>query len=291
MTAPLPLLEVTRRGSPERARPGAVRPVQVRGVTVGGGRPVIIAGPCAVESREQTLRIAREVRKAGADLLRGGAFKPRTNPHSFQGLGLEGLEILAEARAETGLPIVTEVMDPRLVETVGNVADVLQVGSRSMQNFPLLVEVGRFGKPVLLKRGFASTLEEWLCAAEYVALQGNLDVILCERGIRTFTQGDYNRNTLDLSVVSALREVSWLPVIVDPSHATGDHRLVLPASRSALAWGVDGLLLEVLAQDAERSLVLCDGGQGIRPSDLAALVVEAGRLVPAAGLEPATRGL
>ncbi|MCK6480718.1 MAG: 3-deoxy-7-phosphoheptulonate synthase, partial [Planctomycetes bacterium] len=252
----LPGLSVTRRGCPEYAAEGAVREVAVRGVVVGGGRPVVIAGPCAVETREQTLRVARAVKAAGGDMLRGGAFKPRTNPHSFQGLGQAGLEILAEARAETGLPIVTEVMDPRLVERVGEVADVLQVGSRNMQNFPLLVEVGRFGKPVLLKRGFAATLEEWLCAAEYVAMEGNRDILLCERGIRTFTQGEYGRNTLDLNVVPALREVCWLPVVVDPSHATGDYRRVPAASAAAIASGADGLIIEVLGDEAERCRTL-----------------------------------
>jgi 3-deoxy-7-phosphoheptulonate synthase len=241
-------------------------------VTVGDGRPVFIAGPCAVETREQTLRIARAVRAAGADMLRGGAYKPRTNPHCFQGLGAAGLEILAEARAETGLPVVTEVMDPRLVESVGAVADVLQIGSRNMQNFPLLVEAGRFGKPVLLKRGFAATLEEWLCAAEYVAMQGNRDVILCERGIRTFSLGEYSRNTLDLNVLPALREACWLPVVVDPSHATGDRRFVPSTSAAAIACGADGLLLEVIASEEERNWTLCDAVQGILPADLERIV-------------------
>ncbi|MHC4923063.1 MAG: 3-deoxy-7-phosphoheptulonate synthase, partial [Planctomycetota bacterium] len=226
--------------------------VRVGGRALDAARPMVIAGPCAVETREQTLRIAREVRDAGADMLRGGAWKPRTSPYSFQGLGLEGLEILAEARAETGLPVVTEVMDPRLVGSVGAVADVLQVGSRSMQNFPLLVEVGQFGKPVLLKRGFSSTVEEWLGAAEYVANQGNRNIILCERGIRTFATGDYARNTLDLAVLSAIREISWLPVIVDPSHGTGDWRLVPAASSSALAHGAHGLLIDVASAAEDR---------------------------------------
>ena len=271
----LPTLSVTRRGDPRYASPGTVREVVVRGIPVGGARPVVIAGPCAVETREQTLRVARAVRAAGADMLRGGAYKPRTNPHSFQGLGAAGLEILAEARAETGLPVVTEVMDPRLVEKVGAVADVLQVGSRNMQNFPLLTEVGRFGRPVLLKRGFAATLEEWLCAAEYVAMEGNRDVILCERGIRTFAVDEYARNTLDLNVLPALREVCWLPVIVDPSHATGDWRRVTPPSAPAIACGADGLILEVIGSEEERARTLCDGVQGILPDQLERIVAGA----------------
>jgi 3-deoxy-7-phosphoheptulonate synthase len=268
----MPTLSVTRKGDPRFAAPGTVRPIRVRDVVVGGGRPVVIAGPCAVETREQALRVARAVRAAGADMLRGGAYKPRTNPRSFQGLGAAGLDILAEAREETGLPVVTEVMDPRLVERVGAVADVLQIGSRNMQNFPLLVEAGRFGKPVLLKRGFAATVEEWLCAAEYVAMEGNRDVILCERGIRTFAVGEYARNTLDLDVVPTLRDLTWLPVLVDPSHATGDWRRVEPASAAALACGAHGLLIEVLGSEEERARTLCDGHQGILPATLARIV-------------------
>jgi len=237
--------------------------------------PLVIAGPCAVESREQTLAIAREVRAAGGDMLRGGAYKPRTNPYSFQGLGEEGLDILAEAKAETGLPVVTEVMDPRLVEKVGAVADVLQVGSRSMQNFPLLREVGRFGKPVLLKRGYAADLEEWLSAAEYVAREGNRNILLCERGIRTFASGAYSRNTLDLAVLAAVREVSWLPVLVDPSHATGDWRRVPAACSAALAHGAHGLLIDVVANAEGRRTARCDGGQGILPSQLRRIIREA----------------
>lgn len=269
-----PTLSVTRKGDPRYAD-SAVRPVRVGNVLVGNGRPVIIAGPCAVETREQTLKIARAVKTVGADMLRGGAYKPRTNPHSFQGLGVKGLEILAEVRAETGLPIVTEVMDPRLVETVGAVADVLQVGSRNMQNFPLLVEVGKFGKPVLLKRGFAATLEEWVCAAEYIAMQGNCDILLCERGIRTFTQGEYGRNTLDVNVIPVLRDLCWLPIIADPSHATGEARRVPAASAAALGIGVDGLIIEVIECEEDRQRTLCDGVQGILPGQLASIVAAA----------------
>jgi 3-deoxy-7-phosphoheptulonate synthase len=277
----IPTLAVTRRGDSRFAAPDGVHEVLVRGIPVGGARPVVVAGPCAVETRDQTRRRARAVKAAGADMLRGGAFKPRTNPHSFQGLGQAGLEILAEARAETGLPLVTEVMDPRLVEKVGAVADLLQVGSRNMQNFPLLVELGRFGKPVLLKRGFASTLGEWLCAAEYVVLHGNREVILCERGIRTFAVGEYARNTLDLAVVPAIREVCWLPVIVDPSHAAGDWRRVPGASAAAVACGADGLLVEVVASEEERARTLCDGPQGVLPEHLERIVADAHARSPA----------
>src|SRR5512140_1990222 len=252
----LPVLKVTRSSHPEFGSPGSTRSVRVRGVTVGGGEPAIIAGPCTVESREQTLGIARAVK------LRGGAYKPRTSPYSFQGLGKEGLEILAEARAETGLPIVTEVLDPRLVELVGSYADVLQIGSRSMQNFPLLTEVGRYGKPVLLKRGFGATLEEWLYAAEYVALGGGVAIIFCERGIRTFANGAYDRATLDLAAVQALRRLTPFPVIVDPSHAAGQADFVPGLAAAALAQGVDGLLVEVVQPGADRSRVRCDGEQG-----------------------------
>lgn len=266
---------VVSRDSDPRWRGGTeVREVVVGGVRVGGRAPVVIAGPCAVESREQTLSVAHAVRAAGAHMLRGGAYKPRTSPYEFQGLGRAGLEILAEAREETGLPVVTEVVDVRLVEEVGAFADVLQVGARNMQNFPLLTELGRFGKPVLLKRHWAATLDEWICAAEYVAAQGNLDVILCERGIRTFTRGEYNRSTLDLNVVPAARRATWLPVIVDPSHATGDAELVPAAALAGIAAGAHGLLVEVLPEDADAATVcaLCDGFQSIRPSGLAEIV-------------------
>ncbi|MHC4861583.1 MAG: 3-deoxy-7-phosphoheptulonate synthase, partial [Planctomycetota bacterium] len=218
-----------------------------RTVTVGGrvvGRDfVVIAGPCAVESAEQTLEAARLVKAAGAHMLRGGAYKPRTRPQDFQGLGEEGLEILAAAREETGLPIVTEVMDARHIEKVSDCADILQVGSRNMQNFTLLRELGRADRPVLLKRGMSATLEEWLGAAEYVLAGGNSRVILCERGIRTFETA--TRNTLDLSIIPAVKEACPLPVIVDPSHGTGRASLVAPMSLAAVAAGANGLLVEV----------------------------------------------
>jgi len=204
---------------------------------------LLIAGPCSVESETQTITTAREVKEAGADMLRGGAFKPRSSPYSFQGLGLRGLQILAKAREETGLPIVTEVIDPRDAGWVGEYADVLQIGARNMQNYSLLKEAGKSARPVLLKRGFHSTLAEWLNCAEYILAEGNPRVILCERGIRTFET--YTRNTLDLSMVPAVREISHLPVIVDPSHGTGKASLVSAMSLAATAAGADGLMLEV----------------------------------------------
>lgn len=276
MIPALPPLRVTRSSHPDYATPPRTRSVTVAGVAVGGGSPVVIAGPCTVESREQTLSIARACKAAGARMLRGGAFKPRTSPYSFQGMGREGLEILAEARAETGLPIVTEVLDPRLVELVASVADVIQIGSRSMQNFPLLTEVGRAGKPVLLKRGFGATLEEWVYAAEYVALGGCLEIIFCERGIRTFANGAYDRATLDVAAVHALRQLTPFPVIVDPSHAAGHAGLVPDLAAAALSLGVDGLLIEVVEAGADRGRVRCDGEQGIEPEELAAIVARAG---------------
>jgi 3-deoxy-7-phosphoheptulonate synthase len=266
---------VARRTYPEYRRNSRRRLVRVGGVEIGNGCPVLIAGPCAVESRDQTMEIARAVKRAGGDLLRGGAFKPRTSPYEFQGLGDRGLEILAEVRQDTGLPIVTEVLDPRDVERVGKVADCLQVGARSMQNFPLLQEVGRFGLPVLLKRHWGATLTEWLCAAEYIAVEGNLDIILCERGIRTFTQGDYNRNTLDLNVIPAVHDLSILPVVADPSHATGEAHMVPDAARAAIGSGADGLIIEVISDERRRCDTLCDGPQAILPDELAAIAEDA----------------
>jgi 3-deoxy-7-phosphoheptulonate synthase len=259
-------------GGPRLADTTATRPVRVRHVTVGGDAPVVIAGPCAVETRAQTLEVAHAVREAGGDMLRGGAFKPRTSPYDFQGLGERGLEILAEAREATGLPIVTEVLDVRDVDLVARYADVLQLGARNMQHFPLLQEAGRTGLPVLLKRHWGATLTEWLSAAEYVAVEGNLDIILCERGIRTFTQGTYNRGTLDLNVVPAVKRLTWLPVLVDPSHATGDADLVPSAGRAGCSAGADGLLVEVIGERVDPNDALCDGHQSIRPSVLAELI-------------------
>ncbi|GEA19392.1 3-deoxy-7-phosphoheptulonate synthase [Moorella sp. E306M] len=243
--------------------------VPVGDLTVGGRQVQIIAGPCAVESREQLLETAMAVREAGATMLRGGAYKPRSSPYSFQGLAAKGLEFLAEAREVTGLPVVTEIMDPALVTEVAQVADVLQIGSRNMQNFALLQAVGRTQKPVLLKRGLSATIEEWLLAAEYILAEGNSHVILCERGIRTFET--YTRNTLDLSAVPAVKHLSHLPVIVDPSHGTGRKFMVAPMARAALAAGADGLMIEVHPNPQE---ALSDGPQSLTPEQFARLVQE-----------------
>jgi 3-deoxy-7-phosphoheptulonate synthase len=283
----LPDLGVLRRCWPEYADAGKTHAVTVGGVRIGGPETVIIAGPCTVESREQTLNIAREVSKLGIGLMRGGAFKPGTNPHSFQGLGTEGLEILAEARRETGLGIVTEVLDPRRVEEVASYADMLQIGSRSMQNFPLLTEVGKTRMPVLLKRGWSATLMEWLCAAEYIAREGNRNIVLCERGVRTSSHLAHAQSVLDLNIIQPLRRSTPLPVIVDPSHATGDWTLVESVSRAALATGVHGLLIEVVEDGVDRDSLQCDGDQGITPDILATIVAEAeGETVTAASHGP-----
>jgi len=248
------------------------RVVEVGTVRFGGARPVVIAGPCAVESREQTLAVARAVKAAGADMLRGGAFKPRTSPHDFQGLGVEGLRILHQAGREAGLPVVTEVMDPRLVSTVCEYADMLQIGSRNMQNYPLLIEAGKSGKPVLLKRGMAASLCEWLGAAEYIAMQGNLDIVLCERGIKAFPAGEYSRNVLDLGVVPAVKKETFLPIIVDPSHATGVASMVEGASCAAIDFGSDGLLIEVACDHQGAARPKCDAAQAISPATLEKIV-------------------
>ncbi len=268
----LPDLSVLRRCWPEYADESRTHRILVKGVEIGGASRVIIAGPCAVESYEQTLSVARAVKEAGAKLLRGGAFKPRTSPHSFQGLGVEGLEILREVRRQTGLGIVTEVLDPRLVEEVAETADMLQIGSRSMQNFPLLTEVGRLRIPVLLKRGWSVTLEEWLCAAEYIAEEGNRDIVLCERGIRSSCHWSFAQNVFDLEVIAPLKEATPLPILGDPSHATRDWRKVSPVSRAALEAGVHGLLIEVMAPGADRCTLKCDGAQAITPETLREIV-------------------
>jgi 3-deoxy-7-phosphoheptulonate synthase len=221
---------------------------------------VVIAGPCSVESEKQIRDTAWAVKAAGADMLRGGAFKPRTSPYSFQGLGIQGLKILEKAKQETGLPIVTEVVDPRDVSWVAEFADVLQIGTRNMQNFSLLKEVGNSGRPVLLKRGMHSTLEEWLNCAEYILSEGNPDVILCERGIRTFET--YTRNTLDLSAVPAIKELSHLPIIIDPTHSTGRISLIASMSMAAVAAGADGMIVEVHHNPQE---ALCDADQALTP--------------------------
>ena len=239
--------------------------VRVGDTQVGGGALTIMAGPCSVESEEQVVAIARAVKAAGATMLRGGAFKPRTSPYSFQGLGERGLAYLKSARQETGLPIVTELMDLSQLPLFRDV-DVIQIGARNMQNFDLLKAVGRQEKPVLLKRGISATYEEWLMSAEYIMAGGNANVILCERGIRTFET--YTRNTTDLAAVPVLHRLTHLPVIVDPSHATGKSWLVAPVARAAVAAGCDGLLIEVHNDPAH---ALCDGPQSLRPEDFAAL--------------------
>jgi 3-deoxy-7-phosphoheptulonate synthase len=259
--------------------------VRVRDVVFGGPAPVVIAGPCAVEGAQHTLAIARAVRDAGAQMLRGGAFKPRTSPYDFQGLGHEGLKILADARAETGLPVVTEVLDVRLVELVSRYADMLQVGSRSMQNVPLLAEVGRSGLPVLLKRGMAASLYEWLCAAEYIAREGNTRIVLCERGIRSITDGEYSRFSLDLNVIGAARAATYLPIIVDPSHGTGRADLVPAAALAAIATGAQGLIIETIADETCREELRSDAQQAIRASTLRRLI-DGLRQLPAPELEP-----
>ncbi len=245
------------------------RGIRAGSAVFGNGSFAVIAGPCAVEGREVLLEIAAAVRAAGAGMLRGGAFKPRTSPYSFPGLGEEGLRALREASDRTGLPVVTEVMDAREIPLVSRHADMLQVGSRNMQNFTLLAELGRQPKPVLLKRGMAATLTELLAAAEYVLAGGNRQVVLCERGVRTF--GDETRNTLDLAAVPALRTMTHLPVIVDPSHATGRAELVRPLARAAAAAGADGVMVEVHVRPEES---LCDARQAILPAELEALVCE-----------------
>ncbi len=252
--------------------------VSIAGVPVGGPELAIIAGPCAVESEEQALEVGRRVREAGARLYRGGAFKPRTSPYSFQGLGEKGLKILAKVREETGLGIVTEVLDTETAELVAEYADCLQIGARSMQNFSLLKKLGRLRKPVLLKRGMSATIEELLLSAEYLLAEGNYDVILCERGVRTFA--DHTRNTLDLSAIPYVQRISHLPILVDPSHGTGKRAKVLPLSRAAVAVGADGLLVEVHTHPEE---ALSDGPQALPPEMFAQLMGEIRMLAPVLG--------
>ncbi len=243
--------------------------IDVRGVKIGGNEVVVMAGPCSVESRESLLESARDVSAAGARILRGGAFKPRTSPYSFQGLGVEGLKYLAEAREETGLPVISELMDPRDLDVICEYVDIIQIGARNMQNFMLLKELGRVDKPVLLKRGLSATIKELLMSAEYIAANGNTNIILCERGIRTFETA--TRNTLDLSAVPVLKAESHLPVVVDPSHAVGTWEFVAPVSRAAVAVGADGLLIEV-HPDPENAM--SDGAQSLKPGKFAALIKE-----------------
>lgn len=241
--------------------------IRVGNTVVGGDHLTIIAGPCAVENRDRYIQAASQLKKMGVQMLRGGAFKPRTSPYAFQGLAVEGLEILAEAKRVTGLPIVTEVMDTRDVDKIAGFADVLQIGSRNMQNFILLKEVGQVNKPVLLKRGLSATIEEWLMAAEYIMAEGNSQIIMCERGIRTFET--HTRNTLDISAIPAIKHLSHLPVIVDPSHAAGKWGMVAPLAKASIAAGADGLLIEVHPCPDE---ALCDGGQSLTPGNFAELM-------------------
>ncbi len=234
--------------------------IEINNIKIGGDEAIIIAGPCSVESKEQTFTIAKEVSKAGAKILRGGAFKPRTSPYSFQGLGEEGLKILREAADEYNMLVITEVMDKEQIELVSKYADILQVGTRNMQNFTFMRALGTASKPVFLKRGIASTIEEWLMSAEYILSEGNKDVMLCERGIRTFET--YTRNTFDVSAIPVVHKLSHLPVFADPSHATGLRNNVLPMARAAIAAGADGLMIEV-HNDPDHAL--CDGAQSLYP--------------------------
>lgn len=253
--------------------------IEICGCKIGADSPIaLIAGPCSVESETQIRTVAGEVKRAGASFLRGGAFKPRTSPYAFQGLKYDGLELLKIARAETGLPVVTEIMSPYDIEVFERDVDIIQVGARNMQNFELLKELGKIRKPILLKRGLSATMEEWLMSAEYVMAGGNENVILCERGIRTFEQ--YTRNTLDLSAIPAIKHKSHLPVVVDPSHATGKWWMVEPLARAAVAVGADGLIIEVHNDPAN---ALCDGQQSIKPDTFATLVNQLRPIAAAVG--------
>jgi len=272
----LPILKPFKLASRDFKPENSVIPVN--GVEVGGKRLAVIAGPCSVEGREMVLEMARAVKAAGAHLLRGGAFKPRTSPYTFQGLGEEALRYLAEAREATGLPIVTELMDPRDAPLVLKYADLIQIGARNMQNFRLLKEVGSHRKPVLLKRGMSSSIKELLMSAEYILSEGNYNVILCERGIRTFE--DFTRNTLDLSAVPALKSLTHLPVIVDPSHGTGKWDLVPPMALAAVAAGADGLMVEVHPKPED---ALSDGPQALVPKRFERLMADLTALAPVVG--------
>ncbi len=252
--------------------------VDVSGVPIGGNRFTVIAGPCSVESGEQIIEVAQDVKQSGAALLRGGAFKPRTSPYSFQGMGTDGLDLLLEAKAATGLPIVTELMAPRYCELFEEKADLVQIGARNMQNFDLLKEVGKMSKPILLKRGLANSYEEWIMSAEYIMAAGNENVILCERGVRTFET--YTRNTLDLSAIPAIRQMSHLPIVVDPSHAAGMYWMVEPLAMAAVAVGADGLMVEV-HNDPPRAK--CDGAQSLTPEKFAHLMAKIHPLIELMG--------
>ena len=262
--------------------------VDIRSIKIGDGTPVVMAGPCAVESREQLLETAQLVKEGGAQFIRGGAYKPRTSPYAFQGLEEEGLKYLAEAREKTGLAVVTEVTVVEAVDTVAAYADLLQVGARNMQNFGLLKAVGRAGKPVMLKRGLAATIDEWLNAAEYIMNEGNPNVILCERGIRTYET--YTRNTFDISAIPAIKHLSHLPIIADPSHGTGKWRMIKPVSLASIAAGADGLIIEVHPNPAR---ALSDGPQSLTPEnyrDLMASVQKLSRFMAEEKIEPMVMG-
>ena len=254
--------------------------VKIGDAVVGGKKLVVMAGPCSVESNEQITEVAKAVKDAGATVLRGGAFKPRTSPYSFQGLAYEGLDMLCHAREQTGLPIVTELMSPYDIDTFVDKVDCIQVGARNMQNFDLLKQLGKIRKPILLKRGLSATIEEWLMSAEYIMAGGNDQVILCERGIRTFET--YTRNTVDLSAICAVKKLSHLPVIVDPSHSTGKYWMVQPIARAAIAVGADGLMIEVHNDPAH---ALCDGAQSIKPEGFVNVMNDVRKIAEAVGRE------
>jgi 3-deoxy-7-phosphoheptulonate synthase len=250
--------------------------VELGDIKIGGDELVIMAGPCAVESREQLLEAAKYVKEYGGHILRGGAFKPRTSPYSFQGLGEEGLKLLAEAREETGLKVVTELMDSDDIELVNHYADIIQIGSRNMQNYGLLKKLGRLEKPILLKRGYSATIKEWILAAEYIIAHGNSQVILCEREIRTFETA--TRNTLDLNAIAWIKEMTDLPIIIDPSHGTGKRSLVAPLAKAGVTAGADGIIVEMHPYPEE---ALCDGEQSLRPEEFAQMIKELDRVAQA----------
>ena len=252
--------------------------IDVNGVKIGGDKIVMIAGPCSVENRDMMINIAKEVKEAGATMMRGGAYKPRTSPYSFQGLGKKGLEYMQDAKKETGLMVVSELMSADKIDEFIENVDVIQIGARNMQNYELLKAVGKCNKPILLKRGFANTIEEWIMAAEYIMANGNPNVIFCERGIRTFEK--YTRNTLDLSVIPIIKEKTHLPIIIDPSHATGRYELVEPASLAAIAAGADGLIIEV-HDTPERAM--SDGAQSLKPKKFAKLVKKCRKIAKVVG--------
>jgi 3-deoxy-7-phosphoheptulonate synthase len=272
----MPILQPFKLASRDFHPADSVIPID--GIAVGGNRVIIMAGPCAIESREQLWEAAAAVKASGAAMLRGGAFKPRSSPYAFQGLGIDGLHLLAEVRAAMGMPVITEVMAPAEVEVTMQHADILQIGARNMQNYALLQEVGRAGHPVLLKRGMMSTIEELLLSAEYILDKGNSRVILCERGIRTFEK--YTRNTLDISAIPVIKKLSHLPIMVDPSHGTGNWEYVSAASKAAVAAGADGLLIEVHPHPEK---ALSDGPQSLRPANFAKLMTELQLVAQAVG--------